>query len=398
VSDSAVNIVHVSKTFSLTGDLGKTHKQSLKAVDQVSLTIQKGEVCGIIGENGSGKSTLLKMISEIYAPDEGRIEINGKLTSIIELGTGFHPDLSGRDNIFFYGGVLGYATSYLESLLHEIISFSELQSYIDAPVKTYSSGMYMRLAFSIASHLQSDILILDEIFSVGDQNFRSKCLAKLKALKKAGVTILLVSHDFYNITSLCDRCILLKDGRIVQDDLPQRVVDAYISRSLLNDPIENENGEVVLFEGQPMMGIDYLSVKGSKLFKWHRSDEIRLNFQLQKTDEAPVHLNFALFYRYDELSFGASSSFVRDTEQLPLVQKAGRYDISCNIPGGLLNVGTFILKIFLTDENYHHIGEINKHCLLSIEEDKGVSNECVMSTFQGGVFSKLEWLVNVKPE
>jgi len=197
----------------------------------VNLDIRRGETVGIIGDNGSGKSTLLKIISGIYPPDEGRVEVKGKITSLLELGAGFHEELSGRDNVYLYGTILGMKISEVERVYDSIVSFAELEKFMNMPLKRYSSGMKVRLGFSVAVHLEPDILLLDEILSVGDARFRQKSLHAMRKKKEEGVTILLVSHNLHYIQSFCHRAILIHGGRVVRDGKPGEVIDEYIART-----------------------------------------------------------------------------------------------------------------------------------------------------------------------
>ena len=199
----------------------------LVALDDIDLKVEQGTTLGIIGPNGSGKSTLLKIMTGIYRPDEGSIVLDGRVSALIELGAGFHPEFSGRENIFLNGLVLGLPRDYLERKFDEIVRFAGLEDFIDDPVRTYSSGMYMRLGFSIAIHVDPDILIVDEVLAVGDEAFIHKCQEKVADFKRRGKTIIVVTHDLGSIERWCDEVILLKRGRIIERGGPRRVIDAY---------------------------------------------------------------------------------------------------------------------------------------------------------------------------
>jgi lipopolysaccharide transport system ATP-binding protein len=186
------------------------------ALRNVSFTVKKGDVIGIVGENGSGKSTLLKTISGIFKPDEGRVSVNGKVGALIELGAGFHPELSGRDNVYLNGSILGMKKGKIDLIFDDIVGFSEMEEFIDTPIKNYSSGMKVRLGFSIAIHLDPEILLVDEVLAVGDLAFRMKCIDKMNEFRKRGVTILLVSHDLNTVRSFCEKAILLHHGKLVE--------------------------------------------------------------------------------------------------------------------------------------------------------------------------------------
>lgn len=198
------------------------------ALRDISLDIKQGEVVGLIGRNGAGKSTLLKLLSRITAPTRGRILVNGRMSSLLEVGTGFHPELSGRENIFLNGAILGMSQSEIRRKFDEIVAFSEIERFLETPVKRYSSGMYMRLAFAVAAHLEPDILIVDEVLAVGDAGFQKKCLGKIGAVSSEGRTVVFVSHSMAAIKALCRRVVVLKDGSVACDtDDVNRAVRLY---------------------------------------------------------------------------------------------------------------------------------------------------------------------------
>lgn len=198
------------------------------ALRDVSFEVREGDALGIVGHNGAGKTTILKLLSRITAPTRGRITIRGRLAALIEVGSGFHPELTGRENIYLHGAMLGMRRVEIDQKLESIVEFSGLEKYIDVPVKRYSSGMFVRLGFSIAAHLEPDIVLLDEVLAVGDVAFQAKCLDRISALRKHGQTIVFVSHDLASVYRLCDRAILLNGGRVLMDGAPRAVVDEYM--------------------------------------------------------------------------------------------------------------------------------------------------------------------------
>jgi homopolymeric O-antigen transport system ATP-binding protein len=197
------------------------------ALKDVTLKVDVGEVIGIVGPNGAGKSTLLKILSRITAPTEGYVDLHGRVSSLLEVGTGFHPDLTGRENIFLNGAILGMFRAEIVRKLDAIVAFAELEQFIDTPVKHYSSGMYVRLAFSVAAHLEPEILIVDEVLSVGDLHFRNKCLGRMQDLRREGRTVLLVSHDLTSVRQLCTRAVMLQRGQVVDEGAPAEVTRRY---------------------------------------------------------------------------------------------------------------------------------------------------------------------------
>ncbi len=234
-----IKVLDVSKNFNVYYDKANTLKERViffhrnkmevrKVLKHINLEIKKGETVALIGVNGSGKSTLLKLLTKIIYPNGGTIEINGKLTSLLELGAGFHPDFSGRENIYFNASIFGLNKAEIDKRMDDIIAFSELGEYIDNPIRTYSSGMYMRLAFAVAINVDADILLIDEVLAVGDQHFQEKCLNKMKELKGEGKTMVFVSHSMDSVKFLCDRAIWLYQGEIRKDGKTEEVIEEYL--------------------------------------------------------------------------------------------------------------------------------------------------------------------------
>ena len=238
--ENAIEVNDVYKTFNVYLDKANTIKERLlflfsrnrrekrEVLKGINLNIKKGEVVALIGTNGSGKSTLLKLMTKIIYPNKGNIETYGKLTSLLELGAGFHPDFSGRENIYFNASIFGLTRKEIDKRLEDIIEFSELREFIDNPVRTYSSGMFMRLAFAVAINVDAEILLIDEILSVGDEHFQKKCFEKMKDLKKQGKTMVFVTHNMNAVKQLCDRAVWLYEGKIKMDGSTTEVVDEYI--------------------------------------------------------------------------------------------------------------------------------------------------------------------------
>lgn len=198
------------------------------ALDDINLEVKKGEAVGIIGHNGAGKSTLLKLLSRVTAPTEGRILINGRIASMLEVGTGFHPELTGRENVFMNGAILGMTKAEIEKKFDEIVAFAEMEKFIDTPVKRYSSGMYVKLAFAVAAHLDSEIMVMDEVLAVGDMKFQQKCLGRMgDAASEEGRTVLYVSHNMNTIRQLCTRCVVLDHGKLIYDGDVETAIGYY---------------------------------------------------------------------------------------------------------------------------------------------------------------------------
>ncbi len=280
------------------------------ALRDLSFTVQPGEVIGIIGRNGAGKSTLLKMLSRITDPTAGRITLRGRVASLLEVGTGFHPDLSGRENIFLNGAILGMTRREIHRRLDEIVAFAEVEKFLDTPVKRYSSGMYVRLAFSVAAHLDPEILIIDEVLAVGDAAFQRKCLSKLQsATRDEGRTILFVSHNLASVRQLCSRALVLQAGQLVADTAPAEAIAHYMSLM----PRSREGGAYRHIAGDGRALITALRLnapsRGEPLYAIFEPIKVEIDFEV-KPDAGPLEF-FLLIYGEDGECL--ASSFQRDT-------------------------------------------------------------------------------------
>ncbi|MXQ72985.1 ATP-binding cassette domain-containing protein [Clostridiaceae bacterium DONG20-135] len=260
MNDIAIQVIQMSKNFKRIFDKPNTLKERLifwnksksevhHVLKNININIQHGETVALIGSNGSGKSTLLKLMSKILYPNQGSIITNGKLTSLLELGAGFHPDFTGRENIYFNAAIFGLSKKQIENRMEDIIAFSELGEFIDNPVRTYSSGMYMRLAFSVAINVDAEILLIDEILAVGDQHFQDKCFSKLVELRDSDKTIVIVSHSLDTVRRLCGRAIWLYNGEVAMDGDPADVIDHYLDK-MIEDHDSSQTGPVEKVEGQ----------------------------------------------------------------------------------------------------------------------------------------------------
>jgi lipopolysaccharide transport system ATP-binding protein len=266
MSDVAFRLDHIHKMFrrgevysslrdlipALTGsmfrpqDLNKNDKREFWALQDVSLEVRCGEAFGIIGPNGAGKSTMLKLLSRVMKPTRGSLQVNGRVSALIELAAGFHHDLTGRENIYLYGAILGMTRSEITSKLDGIVEFSGLSEFIDTPVKKYSSGMYARLGFAVAAHVTPDVLLVDEVLSVGDYAFQRKCVERMKEVICSGATVLFVSHNLKTVAEFCHRCVLLERGRVVMIGPVEKVINAYLDRSRTTHCEDTGSKQVVI--------------------------------------------------------------------------------------------------------------------------------------------------------
>src|SRR6266849_5538762 len=317
------------------------------ALKDISFEIQPGEVVGIIGRNGAGKSTLLKILSRVSEPTTGRIELYGRIGSLLEVGTGFHPELTGRENVFLNGAILGMKRSEIRRKFDEIVAFSEIEKFIDTPVKWYSSGMYVRLAFSVSVHLEPEILILDEVLAVGDSEFQNKCLNKMEETRNSGTTILFVSHGMDAMTRLCKRAILFSNGIIIKDGPAKEVAKAYLGGGLklsaervwenLNQAPGDDVVRLVAVRVRDEMGqvSSYLDIR--------KSIAIEMEFEVLQPES--VLVPNVHFYNEQRVCLFVSAENNPEA-RLPLTP--GRYKSTVRIPGNFLADGKLMVSPALT--------------------------------------------------
>jgi lipopolysaccharide transport system ATP-binding protein len=323
-------------------------EQTFWALRDVSFDIPRGEVVGIIGRNGAGKSTLLKILSEITEPTEGRVEIRGRVASLLEVGTGFHPELSGRENVYLNGAILGMKRAEIERKFDEIVAFAEVAKFIDTPVKHYSSGMYLRLAFAVAAHLEQEILIVDEVLAVGDAAFQKKCLSKMAGVAKEGRTVLFVSHNMPAITRLCQRALHLDGGRLVRDGKPHQVVKAYLNTGLGTTAAREWH------DGKMVPGGEVARLRAARIRTedGHCTDaiDIRKAVGLEMEYEVlkPNCTLLPSFHLYNEESVHVFSAVDQDPAWRRRGRPIGCYRSTAWIPGNFLSEGTMFIDVGLT--------------------------------------------------
>jgi len=309
------------------------------AIDGISFSVKEGEVVGIIGKNGAGKSTLLKILSRITDPTKGEIKIAGKLGSLIEVGTGFHQELTGRENIYLNGAILGMKKKEVKSRFNDIVDFSGIEKYLDMPVKKYSSGMYVRLAFAVAAHLDTDILLVDEVLSVGDAEFQQKSLSKVKDIASGGRTVLFVSHNMSTISQLCTRCIVISEGKIIFDGKPKEAISKYLSTEYKyfgKREIKKDNRKIMQIRS---IIIANGNQKTSGILDIGKPIEIFVKYDVNKEVS-----NALVFIRIDSIE-GTTVIKTTDNNKQNLIRKKGRYESSISIPSYLINVGKYSLSV-----------------------------------------------------
>lgn len=325
--------------------------EAIWALEGVSFEIKEGEVVGIIGRNGAGKSTLLKILSEITEPTEGVAEIHGRVASLLEVGTGFHPELTGRENVYLNGAILGMRRSEIERKFDEIVAFAEVEKFIDTPVKHYSSGMYLRLAFAVAAHLEPEILIVDEVLAVGDAAFQKKCLGKMGDVAKEGRTVLFVSHNMAAVTRLCERAILIEEGQIKADGPAQQVVSKYLrggcesgGTSALrdwNDLSKAPRGEMAVLRAVSIRSHDG---------RIEDTIDIRHPVGLQMEYEVvrPAAILMAFFNIFNETGVHVIEVVDVDADWRMRPRPVGKYVVTAWIPGNLLSEGLYFVSAGVT--------------------------------------------------
>ncbi|CUS04171.2 putative polysaccharide ABC transporter ATP-binding protein [Candidatus Promineifilum breve] len=308
------------------------------ALRDVTFTVERGEVIGIIGRNGAGKSTLLKILSRITPPSTGRITLNGRVSSLLEVGTGFHPELTGRENVYLNGTILGMRKAEVDRKFDEIVAFAEVEKFIDTPVKRYSSGMRVRLAFAVSAHLESEILLVDEVLAVGDAAFQAKCLNKMDGVSQSGRTVLFVSHNMQVMAQLCRRLLLLDGGRLVAEGAPAAIIGRYLDDALVTttlDPLQL--GEEVRVN---RLSVTQNGAPAGEFLDSGRPFEIHVNYEvLRSLRNLLLGFNVvtgdgtSLFRTYDMLAYGLG-------ERAP-----GAYESVFQLPGGLLPAGHYFFEV-----------------------------------------------------
>jgi lipopolysaccharide transport system ATP-binding protein len=319
----------------------------LWALRDVSFTVAPGEVVGIVGRNGAGKSTLLKILSRITKPTEGTVEFRGRLGSLLEVGTGFHPELTGRDNIFLNGAILGMRRHEIQRKFDDIVEFSGVSAFIDTPVKRYSSGMYVRLAFAVAAHLEPEILVVDEVLAVGDAAFQKQCLGKMQEVSLTGRTILFVSHNMQAVTRLCPRALLISSGRVVEDGPSDAVVARYLGSELGTQSLREWTADDPAAPGNDwvrMRAVRVIDDRGdtTESVDIRRRVGIEIRFDVRRRDQ-PFVPGIVLVNEQGGPVFSAMDTDPRWREACA----PGSYSSTAWIPGNLLNEGTMIVSVAL---------------------------------------------------
>ncbi len=314
------------------------------SLKDVSFKVDEGEVLGIIGKNGAGKSTLLKLLSQITSPTSGEIKVNGNIASLLEVGTGFHPDLSGRDNIFLNGAILGMRSQEIKRKFDEIVSFSGVEKYIDTPVKRYSSGMYVRLAFAVAAHLNTQILIVDEVLAVGDADFQKKCLGKMSDVSKEdGKTILFVSHNIQAVRQLCTRCIMLEKGNLIGDGPTNTIIGQYLNLNTNKGYETKLRGDAIANSSLKFLSIRVKDHSGSTISSYEISKSYFFEIKYEVLIETKVKFSFIISTEDGITVFGSLNN--HEENYYGKIQSPGIYSSEIEVPGNFFNAGLYTVTL-----------------------------------------------------
>jgi lipopolysaccharide transport system ATP-binding protein len=377
----------------LRGDVPKADATILWALKDVSFEVQRGEVVGIIGRNGAGKSTLLKVLSRITRPSEGELQIRGRVGSLLEVGTGFHPELTGRENIYLNGTILGMRKREIDRKFDQIVAFSEIEKFLDTPVKHYSSGMYMRLAFAVAAHLEPEVLLVDEVLAVGDAQFQKKCLGKMRDVAQDGRTILFVSHNMAAIQTLCPRAVLLETGAVADVGRSADVIRAYCLRATGaasreevwdDDAGGTANGVVRLRR----IAVRPTDADGSGPLTMETPFAIEVEHACAVAD-ARIHVTLHICTDQQVVAFTSGSC--SDPKWSTMPRPAGIYRSVCHIPGSLLNSGPHYIVVYLVRDGGSVLMRHESSIMLDIRE-MAPRSIAYYGREPGVVQPKLKWM------
>lgn len=353
------------------------------ALKDINFSVNQGDVLGIIGKNGAGKSTLLKILSRTTTPTIGEYKIKGRVASLLEVGTGFHPDLTGRENIFLNGAILGMTKAEIKKNFDEIVSFSGVERYIDTPVKRYSSGMYVRLAFAVAAHLEPEILIVDEVLAVGDLEFQKKCMGKMKDVSSEGRTVLFVSHNLAAIKSLCNKVAYIDKGKLADIGDPEKTINKYLNEHAAESSLHHVFNEKDNYE------TDEFKLIECKVSTPDNSDNIFVNTSLKITFRYNVKSSLTSYYTgvhvndlYEECAF--------ITTENPRAIDKGVYESSFEIPANFLNNKTYVIDAYFVKNSNDIVVVAKKLIKFEVNDIQRVEGQ-FMGEYIGAIRPKLKW-------
>ena len=368
------------------------------ALKDVSFKVNQGDRIGIIGRNGAGKSTLLKILSRITEPTTGSIRIKGRVASLLEVGTGFHPELTGRENIFLNGAILGMQREEIRRKFDEIVDFSEIEKFLDTPVKRYSSGMYVRLAFAVAAHLEPEILIVDEVLAVGDAQFQKKCLGKMDDVGREGRTVLFVSHNMQAIKALCNRAVLLQKGEVISDNSANGAIAKYlenVSESILVRTWPDAN-TAPFNDSAVLVSAQILNCSGNIADEilTDTAFDIQLEYRV-KSDNAFVGLTINLTDSDNTLVLSSINN--RDPKWHNLPKQCGTYRSRCRIPSNLLNNGWYKISLNLFGRNFSDLKNITDLLIIEVQDCQVLRGD-YFGEWGGVIRPDLKWTTILESE
>lgn len=365
-------------------------EDSIWALKDVSFQVERGEVVGVIGKNGAGKTTLLKVLSRITEPTEGRAKLHGRVGSLLQVGTGFHHELTGRENIYLSGTILGMSRKEVKERFGQIVEFSGIEKYIDTPVKRYSSGMWVRLGFAVAAHLNPEILLIDEVLAVGDAEFQKKCLGKMDDVAKSGRTVLFVSHNMGSIHRLCDRALWIDEGELIMEGTPEEAISEYLLSGA------SGTGEKIWDNGKSNKGIDEMEVLSLRVLDPQGMVTSRVSASKPFFVEIEFRVRERL--RHCRVGFYVSkfdgtvvfSSYDADKEEFQGPRTPGDYKIRCKIPAHLLNTGEYTISLDAEIPKVKELVRIEGALSFTVEQTGAVGSH-MSEDRQGVIRPKLNW-------
>ena len=376
----------------------KKGTQHFWALKNVSFEVAEGEVVGIIGRNGAGKSTLLKILSRITPPTEGRIRLHGRVASLLEVGTGFHPELTGRENIFLNGAILGMTRSEINSKFDQIVAFAEVEKFLDTPVKRYSSGMHVRLAFAVAAHLEPEILIVDEVLAVGDAEFQKKSLGKMGEVAKGGRTVLFVSHNVAAIRKLCTRTVWLQGGKVKKEGDTTELTEAYLQHGLAARSADGISTAIRALPPDPVFQLDAIRLiqRGMPRFGVLNGEPVEI--EVDYTVKAATRGLRVSIDIYDEEGTLLVRTF--HDEHLDTIKeiKAGTYVSKARLPGNLLLPRTYEIVVSACIHSVRWCLPNGVRLPLSVEDSTGINRAYPNDTLRGKLKPFIPWVTSRKPQ
>lgn len=373
-------------------------REEFWALNDVSFEVKRGERLGVIGRNGAGKSTLLKVLSRITEPTRGEVRLRGRVASLLEVGTGFHPELTGRENIYLNGAILGMAKTEIDRKFDEIVAFAEVERFLDTPVKRYSSGMYVRLAFAVAAHLESEILLVDEVLAVGDMAFQKKCLGQMEQISDSGRTVLFVSHNMAAIQRLCQRVILFDNGQIIEDDHKDHVINRYMMLNVVKQKGKFEPKDRGGRGWARITDVRLIDNEGNSVQSLPNDSDFILEIDVSVSDTTPSEITLrglileVMFYDEQAQPLFSSMSVDFNGEALPAQRQC---TVTMRLPSPTFMPGIYHLNLFLGVPYQQHVDEIRNAFAFEILPPHVPWRPYDLHTKWGHLCQKADWTIEI---